>query len=79
MFEAFRIREHMEIANHKGDHVGTVDSVTDDRIELTRSHNMDDQHHFLSMEDIGRLADNRVYLKKGAPLPAGLGNKANRA
>lgn len=77
MFEKIRIKEHMEVANHEGQHVGTVDEVEDDKIKLTKSDSMDDMHHFLSLEDVDRIDDNRVYLKENARIPQGLGNKAN--
>jgi len=77
MFEKIRISEHMEVANHEGQHVGTVDEVTDDKIKLTKSDSMDDMHHFLSLDDVDKIDDNRVYLKPNARIPQGLGNKAN--
>lgn len=76
MFEKLRIKEHMEVANTKGEHVGTVDEVDGDKIKLTKSDSADDIHHFLSMDDVEKIDDNRVYLKEGARIPAGLGNKA---
>ena len=76
MFEKLRIKEHMEVVNTKGEHVGTVDAVQDDAIKLTKSDSADDMHHFLSLDDIDRLDDNRIYLKEGARIPTGLGNKA---
>lgn len=76
MFEKLRINEHMEVASYKGEHVGTVDSVEDDAIKLTKSDSSDDMHHFLSMNDVEKIDDNRVYLKEDARIPEGLGNKA---
>ncbi|ABC64414.1 DUF2171 domain-containing protein [Erythrobacter litoralis] len=76
MFEKMRIKEHMEVVNAEGLHVGTVDKIQDDNIKLTKSDSMDDMHHFLSLDDVEKLDDNRVYLKKDARIPAGLGNKA---
>ena len=78
MFEKIRIKEHMEVANAAGDHVGTVDDVEGDKIKLTKTDAADSAHHFLSMEDVDRIDDNRVYLKEGAAIPAGLGNKATQ-
>jgi hypothetical protein len=79
MFEKIRIKEHMEVANAKGDHVGTVDDVDGDRIKLTKTDAADSMHHFLKLDDVDRIDDNRVYLKEGATIPAGLGNKATQA
>ena len=76
MFEKLRIKEHMEVADCRGQHVGTVDAVQDDAIKLTKSDSADDMHHFLSMDDIEKIDDNRIYLKEGARIPEGLGNKA---
>ena len=76
MFEKLRIKEHMEIVDTQGMHVGTVDKVQDDAIKLTKSDSADDIHHFVSLDDVDRLDDNRVYLKEGARIPEGLGNKA---
>ena len=76
MFEKLRIKEHMEVANSKGEHVGTVDAVQDDAIKLTKSDSADDMHHFLSLDDVEKIDDNRIYLKESARIPEGLGNKA---
>ncbi len=76
MFEKLRIKEHMEVTNFEGQHVGTVDEVKDDAIKLTQSDSTDSIHHFLSLEDVEKIDDNRIYLKKDARIPAGLGNKA---
>ena len=72
MFEKFRIKEHMEVADSNGQHIGTVDDVDGDKIKLTKSDAADDMHHFLSMDDVEKIDDNRVYLKEGARIPTGL-------
>ena len=76
MFEKLRIKEHMEVADCKGIHVGTVDEVEGDAIKLTKSDSSDDIHHFLSMDDVEKIDDNRIYLKESARIPAGRGTKA---
>lgn len=76
MFVKLLIKEHMEVADNKGLHVGTVDEVKGDAIKLTRTDSADEMHHFLSMNDVDRIDDNRVYLKEDARIPMGLGNKA---
>ncbi len=78
MFEKIRIKEHMEVTNAKGDHVGTVDDVEGDKIKLTKTDAADSMHHFLKMDDVDRIDDNRVYLKEGTTIPVGLGNKATQ-
>lgn len=50
MFEKLRIKEHMEITDASGQHVGTVDEVKDDRIKLTRTDSSDNMHHYIAME-----------------------------
>ena len=76
MFEKIRIKEHMEIADAKGMHVGTVDEVEGDAIKLTKTDSSDRMHHFISMKDVDRVDDNRVYLSEGARIPEGLGTRA---
>ena len=72
MFEKIRIKEHMEVADCNGQHIGTVDDVKDDAIKLTKSDSDDGMHHMISLEDVEKIDDNRVYLKQGARIPAGL-------
>ncbi|WP_374407777.1 DUF2171 domain-containing protein [Pelagerythrobacter sp.] len=76
MFEKLRIKEHMEVADANGRHVGTVDEVNDDKIKLTKSDSADEIHHFLSLDDVEKIDDNRIYLKAEARIPAGLGTNA---
>lgn len=72
MFEKLRIKEHMEITDAAGQHVGTVDEVEGEQIKLTRSDSGDGQHHFIGLEAVERIDDNRIYLKQGTPIPAGV-------
>ncbi len=72
MFEKLRIKEHMEVTSFEGQHLGTVDDVEDDRIKLTRTDSEDNMHHYMPLESVDRIDDNRVYLKKDATIPAGL-------
>ena len=76
MFEKLRIKEHMEVADSKGQHVGTVDDVEDDKIKLTKSDSADSMHHYLMVDDVEKIDDNRIYLKESARIPEGLGNKS---
>ncbi len=73
MFEKLRIKEHMEVTDSTGQHVGTVDDVVDDRIKLTRTDSSDNEHHFIALDQVDRIDDNRVYLKQGTPIPMGTG------
>lgn len=65
MFEKWRIKEHMEISNSMGQHIGTVDKVEDETIILTRSDSADGRHHTVPLDAVDRIDDNRVYLKEG--------------
>lgn len=76
MFEKLRIKDHMEVVDCNGMHVGTVDEVKDDAIKLTKSDSADDMHHFLKLDDVEEIDDNRVRLKQGAHIPQGLGTRA---
>ena len=76
MFEKMRIKEHMEVADCHGHHVGTVDEVEDDAIKLTKSDSADSMHHFVSLDDVEKIDENRIYLKESARIPQGLGTKA---
>ncbi|MBH0114854.1 DUF2171 domain-containing protein [Novosphingobium sp. YJ-S2-02] len=73
MFEKLRIREHMEVTDANGQHIGTVDDVKDDQIKLTRTDSSDGAHHYLAMDAVDKIDDNRVYLKQGARIPMGAG------
>jgi hypothetical protein len=63
MFEKLRIKEHMEIAGSDGEHVGTVDKVDGEQIKLTKTDSADHQHHYIALDQIDRIEDNRIYLK----------------
>ncbi|WP_347301888.1 DUF2171 domain-containing protein [Croceibacterium sp. TMG7-5b_MA50] len=72
MFEKLRIKEHMEVTDANGRHVGTVDHVEDERIKLTRSDSDDNMHHYLPLDAVDRIDDNRIYLKEGTMIPQGV-------
>lgn len=76
MFEKLRIKEHMEVTDINGQHVGTVDDVKDERIKLTRTDSSDGAHHFIALDQVEKIDDNRVYLKAGTPIPMGTGANA---
>jgi hypothetical protein len=69
MFEKLRIKEHMEVADSSGRHIGTVDEIEDKRIKLTRSDSEGGEHRFLLFDDVNRIDENRVYLKEDAAIP----------
>lgn len=66
MFEKLRIKQHMEVTDASGQHLGTVDEVEDNRIKLTRTDSNDGLHHYVPIDDIEKIADNRIYLKQTA-------------
>ena len=76
MLEKLRIKEHMEVVDTRGQHVGTVDEVDGDNIKLTKSDSADQMHHFLAIDMVDRIAENRIWLKEDARIPAGLGTRA---
>lgn len=65
MFEKLRIKEHMEVTDNAGQHIGTVDEVEGNQIRLTKSDSGDGHHHTVSIDEVDRIEDNRVYLKVG--------------
>ncbi len=73
MFEKLRIHEHMEVTTESGQHVGTVDEISDDKIKLTRTDSSDGAHHYVALDNVEKVDDNRVYLKQGTPIPMGAG------
>ena len=72
MFDKLRIKEHMEVSDTNGRHIGTVDEVEDDKIKLTKTDSADASHHFIPLDQVDKIDDNRVYLKAGARIPEGL-------
>ena len=75
MFDKLRIKEHMEVTDANGRHIGTVDEVEDERIKLTKSDSADSMHHYIPLDQMDRVDDNRLYLKEGARLPEGLNDR----
>ena len=63
MFEKLRIHQHMEVTDASGQHVGIVDDVKDDQIKLTNSDSSDGQHHYIPLDQVDKIEENRVYLK----------------
>jgi len=62
----------MEITDANGQHIGTVDEVEDERIKPSRTDSGDNMHHYLPLEAIEKIDDNRIYLKAGTQIPAGV-------
>jgi hypothetical protein len=60
------IREHMEIVDSEGKHVGTVDKVEGERIKLTKTDSPDGQHHFIDKKQVVAVEGNKVKLSRQA-------------
>lgn len=71
MFEKLRIKQQMEVTDQSGKHVGTVDNVDGDRMKLTRSNISDGAYHFIALDQVDKIAGNRVYLKDSVAIPVG--------
>lgn len=67
MFEKWRIKEHMEVTDASGRHLGTVDSVDGDVIKLTRTDSGDGQHHYVDIKWVDKIEENRAWLSADAP------------
>jgi hypothetical protein len=58
------ICEHMEVVDANGQHVGIVDKVDGDRIELTKKDALDPQHLFLDKSQVAGVEGNKVKLSQ---------------
>lgn len=70
MFEKWRIKEHMAVTDSTGRHIGTVDEIEDNRIKLTRSDSSDGSHHYVDLDSVESVEDDRVTLRAGTQLPS---------
>lgn len=66
MVDTSQIKEHIEVVGSDGAHVGTVDHMEGgDRIKLTRRDpDAGGQHHFIPLEWVESVEDNRVVLNR---------------
>lgn len=55
-------REHMKVVDADGEHVGTVDEVEGDRIKLTKFDAADDEHHYISADQVDAVEGDEVCL-----------------
>ncbi len=60
MVDSAQIREHMEVVGSDGKHIGKVDHVIGNEIELTRSLSVG-KHHFLPLSLVA-ASDDKVRL-----------------
>lgn len=61
MNSASDVKEHMEVLDSDGQHVGTVDRVEGDEIKLTKNDAADGEHHFVPLDWVERI-DGSVHL-----------------
>lgn len=61
---ADQIREHQEVVDANGNHVGTVDHVQDDRIKLARSDSSDGQHHYIQLSQVAGIEGDKIRLRE---------------
>lgn len=60
-----RVKEHAEVVGSDGEHVGTVDTIRDDRILLTKTDaDAGGRHHSIPSRWIGTVEDKTVTLSK---------------
>lgn len=64
---ASQIQEHMKVVGSDGQQVGTVDRVEGDRIKLAKSDSgAEGRHHYLPLDAVDRLEQDRVCLRQPA-------------
>jgi hypothetical protein len=65
MVQASQIREHMEVVGSDGGHVGRVDHVVGDEIELTKLDlGAGLKHHMIPLSWVEMIADDEVRLNR---------------
>lgn len=65
MVQQSDIREHMEVVGSDGGHVGRVDHVVGDEIELTKLDlNSGLRHHMIPMSWVDRVEEDTVCLNR---------------
>lgn len=58
------IREHMEVVDANDQHVGIVQSVEGDRINLIKNVALDPRHPFIDKSQVAAVVDNKVKLSQ---------------
>jgi hypothetical protein len=65
MVDAAMIREHMEVVGSDGGHVGRVDHVFGDEIELTKLDLASGlRHHMIPLSWVESIADDEIQLNR---------------
>jgi hypothetical protein len=57
-----QIKEHADVVDSSGNHVGTVDHVEGNRIKLTRKDSPDGQHHYIDGQMVASIENGTVQL-----------------
>jgi hypothetical protein len=66
MIDLTSIKEHANVIGADGVHVGTVDSVADGRLKLTKLDSIDGHHHFIDGGLIAGIESGTVRLSANA-------------
>lgn len=61
---AEQIRQHQEVVDANGNHVGTVDHVQGDQIKLAKSDSPDGEHHYVQLSQVSGIEGDRVRLRE---------------
>jgi hypothetical protein len=65
MVQAFEIHEHMDVVGSDGGHVGRVDKLIGDEIELTKLDLASGlKHHLIPLTWVESIADDEVHLNR---------------
>lgn len=62
MVDPSQIQEHAEVIGADGVHVGTVDHLQGNRIELTKKDSSDQKHHYISLGLVAEVEEGVVRL-----------------
>ncbi len=69
MADASAVREHMEVIGADGGHIGTVDSLADGRMKLTRNDpGAGGKHHYLPLGMVADVEGDKVRMSFTADL-----------
>jgi hypothetical protein len=77
MIDVNTIKEHAQVIGADGVHVGIVDHVDGNRIELTRQASVDDKHHYIATSLVAEVEDGVVRLSANADVAIGFEEDAD--
>lgn len=64
MTDISQIREHMEVVGSDGQHVGTVDSVENGNIKLTKGDSEENLHHLIPIDWVDSVEQDEIRLDR---------------